>query len=98
MQKGSLIRRARHSQSEVWEFRWREPGPTGRRRHRRIVVGSVDEIADESAHEAITAAMKQWPCDGIPANPHAWLISTGRNAPRRVMELVERRGQLAAAG
>ena len=56
------------------------------------------ELAEEALHEAITAATKQWPCDGIPANPHAWLISTGRSAPSRVMELVERRGQLAAAG
>lgn len=56
MQNGSLIRRARNSQSEVWEFRWREPGPTGERRHRRIVVGSTDEIGDESAaRQAITA-------------------------------------------
>src|SRR3954462_11709489 len=29
LQKGSLVRRVRRSQSEVWEFRWREPGPYG---------------------------------------------------------------------
>lgn len=58
MQKGSLIRRARHSQSEVWEFRWREPGPTGTRRHRRIVVGSTDQIADESAALQAVAALQ----------------------------------------
>jgi len=56
MQKGSLVRRARHSQSAVWEFRWREPGPTGTRRHRRIVVGPTDQIADEStARRALIA-------------------------------------------
>ena len=58
MQKGSLVRRARHSQSEVWEFRWREPGPTGTRRHRRIVVGSTDQIADESAARQAVAALQ----------------------------------------
>lgn len=56
MQMGSLIRRARHSQCAVWEFRWREPGPNGTRRHRRIVVGSIDQISDESAaRHAVTA-------------------------------------------
>jgi len=58
MQNGSLIKRARHSQSEVWEFRWREPGPTGTRRHRRIVVGSTDQIADESAARQAVAALQ----------------------------------------
>lgn len=58
MQKGSLVRRARHSQSEVWEFRWREPGPTGTRRHRRIVVGLADEITDESAARKAVAALR----------------------------------------
>lgn len=58
MQKGSLVRRVRHSQSAVWEFRWREPGPTGTRRHRRIVVGSADEIADESAARQAVAALR----------------------------------------
>jgi hypothetical protein len=58
MQKGSLIRRTRHSQSEVWEFRWREPGANGTRRHRRIVVGSVDQISNESAARKAVAALQ----------------------------------------
>ncbi len=29
-------------------------------------------------HEAFTAAMEQWPGDGIPSNPRAWLVSAGR--------------------
>ena len=44
MQKGSLKRRVRYGRSDVWEFRWLEPGPNGARRHRRIVVGSIDQI------------------------------------------------------
>jgi hypothetical protein len=58
MQMGSLIRRARHSQSEVWEFRWREPGANGTRRHRRIVVGSADQISNESAARQAVAALQ----------------------------------------
>jgi integrase len=58
MQNGSLIKRARHSQSEVWEFRWREPGPTGTRCHRRIILGSTDQITDESAARQAVAALQ----------------------------------------
>ncbi|MDE3039252.1 MAG: RNA polymerase sigma factor [Nitrospirota bacterium] len=36
------------------------------------------DLAEEALHEAITAAMEQWPRDGVPGNPKAWLVSTGR--------------------
>ncbi len=36
------------------------------------------ELAEESLHDAFTAAVTQWQRDGIPANPRAWLVSTGR--------------------
>lgn len=36
------------------------------------------DLAEEALHEAFAAAMEQWPRDGIPANPRAWLVSTGR--------------------
>lgn len=36
------------------------------------------DVAEEALHEAFTAAMEQWPRDGVPANPRAWLVSTGR--------------------
>jgi RNA polymerase sigma-70 factor (ECF subfamily) len=29
-------------------------------------------------HDAFRAALEQWPKDGVPANPRAWLVSTGR--------------------
>ncbi|HEU5414037.1 MAG TPA: hypothetical protein VFW31_09780 [Candidatus Angelobacter sp.] len=49
MQKGSIMRTERRLGSAVWEFRWREPGPDGKRKHRRMVIGSVDELRDISA-------------------------------------------------
>lgn len=56
MQNGSIIRTQRQYGSAVWEFRWREPGPDGKRKHRRMVIGSVDEVPDESsARQRITA-------------------------------------------
>jgi RNA polymerase sigma-70 factor (ECF subfamily) len=36
------------------------------------------ETAEEALHDAFAAAMEQWPRDGVPANPRAWLVSAGR--------------------
>ncbi len=41
------------------------------------LLGDFD-IAEEAMHDAFTAALDSWPTDGTPANPSAWLISTGR--------------------
>lgn len=41
------------------------------------LLGDFD-TAEEALQEAFAVAMEQWPRDGIPANPRAWLISTGR--------------------
>ena len=49
MQQGSIIKAERKSGLDVWEFRWREPGPDGKRRHRRMVIGRIDQFVDESA-------------------------------------------------
>jgi len=41
------------------------------------LLGSFD-LAEEALHEAFRAALEQWPRDGMPANPRAWLVSAGR--------------------
>lgn len=41
------------------------------------LLGSF-ERAEEAEHEAFIAAAEQWPRDGVPANPVAWLVSVGR--------------------
>jgi RNA polymerase sigma-70 factor, ECF subfamily len=41
------------------------------------LLGDFD-LAEEAMHDAFIAAIEQWPRDGVPANPRAWLISTGR--------------------
>ena len=41
------------------------------------LLGDFD-LAEEALHEAFAAAVEQWPRDGTPANPRAWLVSTGR--------------------
>jgi RNA polymerase sigma-70 factor, ECF subfamily len=41
------------------------------------VLGDFD-VAEEALHDAFTSAMEQWPRDGVPSNPRAWLISAAR--------------------
>ena len=41
------------------------------------LLGDFD-LAEEALHEAFRIALEQWPRDGVPANPKAWLVSTGR--------------------
>jgi RNA polymerase sigma-70 factor (ECF subfamily) len=54
-----------------------------RRESRRVLatlirlLGDFD-LAEEALHDAFATAVERWPEDGIPANPRAWLISTGR--------------------
>ena len=41
------------------------------------LLGDFD-VAEEALHDAFSCALEQWPRDGVPANPRAWLVSTGR--------------------
>jgi RNA polymerase sigma-70 factor (ECF subfamily) len=41
------------------------------------LLGDLD-LAEDALHDAFAAAVERWPKDGVPANPRAWLISTGR--------------------
>ena len=41
------------------------------------LVGDFD-LAEEAMHDAFRAALEQWPRDGVPDNPRAWLVTTGR--------------------
>jgi RNA polymerase sigma-70 factor (ECF subfamily) len=41
------------------------------------LLGDFD-LAEEALQEAFKVALEQWPRDGVPHNPRAWLVSTGR--------------------
>jgi RNA polymerase sigma-70 factor, ECF subfamily len=41
------------------------------------LLGDFD-LAEEALQEAFTAALERWPVEGVPQNPRAWLVSTGR--------------------
>jgi len=41
------------------------------------LLGDFD-LAEEALHDAFRAALEQWPREGVPASPRAWLVSAGR--------------------
>src|SRR5262245_7952917 len=41
------------------------------------MLGDFD-AAEEAMHDAFRAALEQWPREGVPSNPRAWLVSAGR--------------------
>ncbi|HKS14265.1 MAG TPA: RNA polymerase sigma factor [Pseudomonas sp.] len=62
------------------------------------LLGDFD-LAEEAMHEAFFIAMQRWPRDGMPDNPRAWLVSTGRfkaiDALRRRARFDRSQAQLA---
>src|SRR5215472_9501512 len=61
------------------------------------LLGSFD-LAEEAAQDAFTAALEQWPAEGTPANPRAWLIATARHKAldrlRRQQRFETKQGEL----
>jgi len=57
------------------------------------------ELAEDGLQEAVAAALQQWPGDGVPSNPRAWLVNVGRHKAidrlRRQRLLLERQRELA---
>ncbi|HXC98756.1 MAG TPA: RNA polymerase sigma factor [Verrucomicrobiae bacterium] len=62
------------------------------------VLGDFD-LAEDAVHDAFSVALEQWPKEGMPSNPRAWLISTGRfkaiDALRRRVRLDASQEQIA---
>ncbi|MGA7316005.1 MAG: RNA polymerase sigma factor [Silvibacterium sp.] len=57
------------------------------------LLGDFD-LAEEALHEAVAAALNRWPIDGIPSNPRAWLVSTGRF---KAIDSLRRRARFGAS-
>jgi predicted RNA polymerase sigma factor len=62
----------------------------------RIIAGLAGLVrdvglAEELAQDALVAALEQWPAEGIPANPGAWLMLTARH---RAIDLIRRNERL----
>jgi RNA polymerase sigma factor (sigma-70 family) len=48
-------------------------------------------LAEELAQDALVAAVEQWPVEGVPRNPGAWLMATGK---RRAIDFIRREQNL----
>ncbi len=62
---------------------------------RRVLATTVRltgdfDLSEEAVQDAFVAALEQWPRDGTPANPYAWLVSAARN---RVVDQLRRRAR-----
>src|SRR5829696_4513832 len=57
------------------------------------LLGDFD-LAEEALQEAFAAAVERWPAEGLPANPRAWLVSTGRF---KAIDLLRRRARFDAS-
>lgn len=55
------------------------------------LLGDFDR-AEEALHEAFRAALEQWPREGVPENPRAWLVSAGRF---KAIDAIRRNARLA---
>jgi RNA polymerase sigma-70 factor (ECF subfamily) len=56
------------------------------------LLGDFD-LAEEAMHDAFASAVVQWPRDGVPANPRAWLVSAGRF---KAIDAIRRRARFDA--
>jgi len=56
------------------------------------LLGDFDR-AEDAMHDAFRAALEQWPRDGVPANPRAWLVSAGRF---KAIDAIRRRARFDA--
>lgn len=79
-QKGSLTQIKRKSGYLVWLFRWRETGPDGKRRPKKIVVGPVSELRTEKDARLALEALRL----NINLDP-----SEQARPPRKFADLVE---------
>ena len=60
MQQGSLIRSGRKRGPDVWQFRWADRGPLGKRIYRKRVIGTVFQYLEaDSARKAVTGLLRE---------------------------------------
>ena len=57
------------------------------------LLGDFD-LAEDALHDAFAAALRQWPKEGVPGNPRAWLVSAGRF---RAIDVLRRRAKFDAS-
>jgi RNA polymerase sigma-70 factor (ECF subfamily) len=64
------------------------------------LLGDFD-LAEDMLQEAFAAALQQWPREGVPHNPRAWLVSTARHKGldrlRRARRFAQKQAEIASA-
>jgi RNA polymerase sigma-70 factor, ECF subfamily len=58
------------------------------------ILGDFD-VAEDALHEAFKAALEQWPSNGVPSNPVAWLVSAGRF---KAIDMIRRQSRFDSLG
>jgi hypothetical protein len=76
MQQGSLIKSGRKRGPDVWQFRWAERGPHGKRIYRKRVIGTVWQYPDaDSARKAVSGLMREVNAQSLQRSFHQMTVS-----------------------
>ena len=76
MQQGSLIKSNRKRGPDVWQFRWAERGPQGKRIYRKRVIGTVCQYSDaDSARKAVTGLLAEINSNDLPRAPLSMTVA-----------------------
>jgi integrase len=83
MQGGSLIRNNRKQGPDVWQFRWQEKGPHGKRVYRKRVIGTVEQYSDaDAARRAVTGLVSEINTGDLRMTSN-WVFASKRHRGRK---------------
>ena len=76
MQQGSLIRSGRKRGPDVWQFRWADRGPHGKRIYRKRVIGTVWQYPEaDSARKAVSGLLREISPNPLQRGSHQMTIA-----------------------
>jgi integrase len=76
MQRGCMKQRSRKRGPDVWQFRWSESGPDGKRLYHKKIIGTVEQYPDENAaRRAVVGLVSEINNDGQSTNSAAMTIA-----------------------
>jgi hypothetical protein len=76
MQRGCLKPQTRKRGSNVWQFRWSEVSPDGKRLHHKKIVGTVEQYPDENAaRQAVVGLVSEITASSRPLNSCAMTVA-----------------------
>jgi integrase len=76
MQRGCLKPQTRKRGPDVWQFRWSEVSPDGKRLHHKKIVGTVEQYPDENAaRRAVVGLVSEITASARPLNSDAMTVA-----------------------